>query len=353
MKKTLDTKLDRMRKDPAGCKDFILCDAKDADMAYGLMAPGSTPDGKGGSRKKTLEDYLAQIRSILKQGKVDIMLCSASNIERLAVDEKLFTRSPVTPMARANDTSDIWCVRDGSYPKAASRPFSSASISQILQGTTCKSPEGKKVLPIADLGLYSTTFCNDRDLDLANLEAFKDFREECEWAGFRYVWEVFDPNVACGVSDVAGFVNDHITRTLAGVVRSARPILLKIVYHGPAAMEELVSYDSSLLVGILGGGAGTTFDAFHLLAEAKKYGARAAFFGRKINGAEDPLSFVEVLRSVADGETSATDAVKLYHDLLKKKKIAPARPLAEDLLQTTTTAKYGQPATAKKGKKTA
>ncbi len=47
-------------------------------------------------------------------------------------------------------------------------------------------------------------------------------------------------------------------------------------------MEALARYDSSLIVGILGGSAGTTFDAFHMLWEAKKYGARVALYGRKI-----------------------------------------------------------------------
>ena len=72
-----------------------------------------------------------------------------------------------------------------------------------------------------------------------------------------------------------------------------RPLFLKIVYHGPAAMEALARYDRSLVVGILGGSAGTTFDAFHMLWEAKKYGARVALYGRKINNAEHQLSFVQ------------------------------------------------------------
>ena len=38
MQKTLDEKIARIIADPS-CKDFILADAKDADMAYGLAAP--------------------------------------------------------------------------------------------------------------------------------------------------------------------------------------------------------------------------------------------------------------------------------------------------------------------------
>ena len=97
------------------------------------------------------------------------------------------------------------------------------------------------------------------------------------------------------------FINDMITRMLAGVAPAGRPLFLKIVYHGPKAMEELVRYDPHLVVGILGGSAGTTRDAFQLLADAQKYGARVALFGRKINNAENQLAFVQFLRLIVDG----------------------------------------------------
>ena len=90
-------------------------------------------------------------------------------------------------------------------------------------------------------------------------------------------------------------------------------MFLKIAYHGPAAMEALARYDRSLVVGILGGSAGTTFDAFHMLWEAKKYGARVALYGRKINNAEHQLSFIQYLRAVADDELRPEEAVKAYH----------------------------------------
>ncbi len=90
-----------------------------------------------------------------------------------------------------------------------------------------------------------------------------------------------------------------------------------MVYHGPKAMEELVHYDPHLVVGILGGSAGTTYDAFKLLAEAKKYGARVALFGRKINNAENQLAFIHFLRLIADGEIDAEEAVRAYHGVLQ------------------------------------
>ena len=117
-------------------------------------------------------------------------------------------------------------------------------------------------------------------------------------------------------------------------------MFLKIAYHGPKAMEELVAYDPHLVPGILGGSSGTTYDAFKLLEEAKKYGARAALFGRKINNSEHQLTFVSYLRAIADGKIEAAEACKAYHGELEKLKIKPYRPLKDDLELTTTATSY-------------
>ena len=84
------------------------------------------------------------------------------------------------------------------------------------------------------------------------------------------------------------------------------------------------------LLCILGGGAGTTYDAFKLLSEAKKYGARVALFGRKINLAESPLDMVRLMRAVADGALTPLEAVKDYHAALQKKGLKAGRGLAAD-----------------------
>jgi len=106
-------------------------------------------------------------------------------------------------------------------------------------------------------------------------------------------------------------------------------------------MEELVAYDPHLVVGILGGSAGTTYDAFKLLAESKKYGARVALFGRKINNAENQLAFVRFLRHLADGEITPEEAVTAYHSVLQKLGIKPHRPLKDDMQLTTGIMNYG------------
>jgi hypothetical protein len=45
--KALDRKLTRIVNDPS-CRDFIIADAMDADMAYGLTAPGRNPEYHSG-----------------------------------------------------------------------------------------------------------------------------------------------------------------------------------------------------------------------------------------------------------------------------------------------------------------
>jgi hypothetical protein len=337
MIKSLDQKLANIRANPGGAKDFILADAKDADMAAGLAATGKDPvTGK----PRSLAEYRDQMRAVLKQGLVDILLMSASTSDLLTITERLFENSHVTPAVRANDTTDIHLMTGGTYAAEPSRPFRTATIEQMLSGKVNPTESERKLG--ADLGLYSITPNNNLAFDYVTLEAYKQFRIEAEGKGFRHFLEVFDPN-ACGSqcpADLGRFINDLIVRTLAGVPRAGRPVFLKIAYHGPRAMEDLVNYDPTLVAGILGGSSGTTHDAFKLLEEAKKHGARAALFGRKINHSEHQLSFVYYLRAIADGQIAAGEAVKAYHGELQKLKIPPYRSLKEDMELTTTVSSY-------------
>ena len=101
-------------------------------------------------------------------------------------------------------------------------------------------------------------------------------------------------------------------------------------YNGADALTELVEHDPSVVVGILGGSAGTTRDAFELLDRAQRHGARVSLFGRKIQRAESQLDLVGLMRPVLRGELSA-DAVRAYHDALAKADITPYRSLQDDL----------------------
>jgi hypothetical protein len=133
---------------------------------------------------------------------------------------------------------------------------------------------------------------------------------------------------------IGEFINDCLLRCLAGVMKADRPQFLKIVYNGPKALEELASYDPNLVIGILGGGTGTTRDTFELLDQAERYGARVALFGRKINQAEAPLALLTFMRQVTDGTLSPEEAVRAYHGELQKLKLKPPRSLEEDRVVT-------------------
>ena len=98
--------------------------------------------------------------------------------------------------------------------------------------------------------------------------------------------------------------------------------------------------DPKLVVGILGGSAGTTYDAFKLIYDAQKYGARGPLFGRKINNAEHQLAFIEMLRLITDGKISPEEAVRAYHGVLQGKNIRPKLPLEKDLELTDQTMSY-------------
>ncbi len=340
MEKSLDRKLAAILASP-NSREFIIADAKDADMALGLGAAGQSPEMHAGEvRFKTLEQYRDQMRSITRSGQVDIMLMSASSNHALTIQERLFEHSPVTPAVRANDTTDIHLARGSTYAKSPSRPFRTASIDHIQCGHLDCDPSERSIG--ADLGLYSVTFNNDLERDLETLVRFHEFREEAERKGFRYFLEIFDPNIPGAVAPevLPKYINDMITRMLAGVGPSGRPVFLKMVYHGPKAMEELVRFDPSVVVGILGGSAGTTRDAFQLLHDAQKYGARVALFGRKINNAENQLAFVHFLRLIVEGQVGPVDAVKAYHAVLGRLGLRPHRPIEDDLTLTDQSMSY-------------
>jgi hypothetical protein len=280
---SLDRKLAAIRAGTYQPTDFIIADAKDGDIGFGRAAPVQTLGKPGHFTPRAT--HLEAIRVMTRSGLVDIMLMSASTAERLT-QEGLFVGTAVTPAVRLNDTTDIWSARGGRYREAPSRHHRTARIDLTRD--------------YSDLGLYSITFSNERDIEAENAEAYSAFRAEALKHRMRHFLEVFNPafdiKLAAG-GDLGAFINDNIVRTLAGVLDAEQPAFLKLQYNGPRAMEELASYDPGrLIVGVLGGSAGTTRDTFELIHQAEKYGARVALFGRKIHLAEAPLAIVTFMR---------------------------------------------------------
>src|SRR5206468_10533293 len=141
------------------CKDFILADAKDADMALAIGAPGRSPEAHSGElRYRSLQEFRDIITQIVEQKLVDVMLMSASTSEVLTIQRRLFDDSPVTPAARANDTTDIHIIRGSKYASHPSMPFRTATLDHIQCGHLDCKPEERHLG--ANLGLYSITFTN-------------------------------------------------------------------------------------------------------------------------------------------------------------------------------------------------
>src|SRR5439155_19793075 len=115
--KSLDAKIVEIKANPAS-RAFIIADAKDADMAFGVRAPGPrsylSVRGERPARfspevwsreeygYRNLPEFLDIIREVVHQGLIDIMLMSAYVNEQLSMKEGLFKNSHVTPAARAN-----------------------------------------------------------------------------------------------------------------------------------------------------------------------------------------------------------------------------------------------------------
>jgi len=334
----LDGKLARIRSGAYSRSNFILAAALDSEMGPGIQGAGPARAGEPG-KWRTREAFVNGVEAVIKQDVVDIMLVSASNLERL-VARDAFADTGVKPAIRANDATDVWVVRGSPYATKPSRPFRTASLSRVRSGGATPHPNAK--IALTDLGLYSVTFSGDLDADIASLEAFSAFRADAAANDFRYFFEVFNPNAGLIAPDVMPyFVNDCIVRCLAGLTETERPRFLKVVYNGPRALDELASFDPSLVVGVLGGGAGTTRDCFELIFQAEKYGARVALFGRKINLAESPLDMVKFMRAVADGALTPLDAVKAYHEALLAQGVTPAREFAADSEITEAVLKLG------------
>ena len=317
MEKSLDIKLKKTVQGNYKPSDFIIADAKDGDMGGGITAFGHVPEDP--SRSKSYTGHLEDMREMTTSKLIDVMLMSVSGAERLVNDE-VFKNSSVTPAVRLNDTSDIWGPRGSKYKIHPAQNFRSARID--------------KVIPLVDLGLYSITFSNDLKSDLASLNEFHSFLDNISGKNLRYFLEVFNPQIDIGIDkeNLPGYVNDSIVRSLAGLTKEDSPLFLKIPFNGPKAMEELCQYDpGNLIVGVLGGGIGTTRDTFELIRQSEKYGARVALFGRKILFAEVPKLIVTMMRAVVQGEMSTEEAVKMYHSQITEMGISPKLSLEDDL----------------------
>ena len=129
MSKRLDHKLARIRKGQYTPKDFIIADAKDADMSNGCKTAGlqKSQGGKSSGRYNPIKVYRDDVLKIMESDLVDIMLTSLSTAEILT-QQGAYANSEITPAIRLNDTTDIWAGRGASYSSQPALPYKSGSI---------------------------------------------------------------------------------------------------------------------------------------------------------------------------------------------------------------------------------
>ena len=322
----LDRRLDRKLRAIAEGRytpdDFVIADAKDADMGFGLTAAGpvdGAPDGVlGPGRYQTRERYLEDMRAQADHGVIDILLTSASNGERLAIGRlPAGGRHPGHPRQRHQR-----CVG------RARRRIRGHAVAPVPDRGPGGDPAVLRPGPVLDHlqqrppggpglagGLCRVPPRGRVDRDAALPGGVQSQRAAVAWSRSRW----------------PPFVNDSIVRALAGVTQAQRPVFLKLGYNGADALLELTEHDPSLVVGVYGGAVGTTRDTFELLHRAHEHGARVALFGRKIQHAESQLDLVDLLRPVLRGELSSADAVRAYHEALARADVRPRRSLDEDL----------------------
>jgi len=332
--KSLDRKLRRILADPS-CGDYILADAKDADMAFGLAAPGLASGGQPGRGPfRSLHAYRDEIRTLVAEGLVDIMLMSASTSEALAIDERLFDTSPVTPAVRMNDTTDIWLAAGtGGYGREPALPFATTTIAQAQWGRAEAPAPGPG--PGANLGLFSITLNDSAPLDRAMLEAYKSFRLEAERAGFTGAGQARrQPSRRRG----------PVSRRSCGAGTRGRAA------GGPALVpqDSLPRSDrdgaARGLRPLAGGRRARWLGRHHPRRLRPCRGVEASWCpGSALRPQDQRCRTPADIRAarVADGDLAAAEAVRAYHGELEKLGVQPHRPLDDDLARSPSAAAYG------------
>jgi hypothetical protein len=310
MQKSLQGKIRALQANPSSSGTFVLGDAKDSDLALrGLPARVGRslerPDANFPYPSR--EAFLDQIAELIESGPLDLMVVSPRVAEETA-QRGVFRQCPVSPVIRS--AQGHW------LPQAA-----------VAEG----GPSFEGPIPLFGVG-----FCRDEAMDQAELDAYERFRLKAGAAHVRHLLELY-PSCGCDGGEpqrVDDILADRLLHSLLEVPPVARPMLVQAPYYGPRLMESLAESLPGMPVGIVGGPAGTTFDAFRLLAESKRYGARAAIFGRRISAAEHQPAFVRFLDYLAKDDVRPEEAVHAYHGVLQGLGIRPFRELKEDLMPT-------------------
>lgn len=273
--------------------------AADPQASGGLQCLGRTA-----GHARTRPEFLALLRQFIKDAVIDGLLLTPADAEVLAVDERLFDESPVTPIVRMNAETGIWNPRSGRYRETPSLPFSTVTLKEAACGGAVR------------LGLYSLTLNNQAVSDEMVLSAYLQFaRAVGAQPDFDHLLEVFLPNVEQPGMDAEAqgwFVADSIARLMSYLHRHQRPRFIKTAYTTPAVWEALTRFDPTLIVGALGGPRRNARATLQLAHDVTAYGGRAILFGRAIFEEESPRRIAQALRAVLDRTMTPEEAYREY-----------------------------------------
>jgi len=271
---------------------------------------------------RTRPEFLQLQREIVEDGYIDALLMTPADAEVLALDERIFDSSPVTPIVRMNSETSIWNPRHGRYRQSLSEPFRTVLPQDIKN--YCELLVAPALECHVRLGLYSITLNNDVTADKRILDEYIKFAHEIgEIQSFNHILEVFLPNVRIPGMDekkAGQYIADSLVRTMSYLRKRQRPLFIKTEFTTPETWQELNSFDPSIVIGALGGPRKNALDTLTLARDVVKYGGKVILFGRKVFGEDNPRLIAKALRSVLDQEMPPEEAYAEY-----QKAISPSQ----------------------------
>ena len=253
---------------------------------------------------RTHPEFLQLQRDLVADGSIDGLLMPPADAEILALEERLFDQTEVTPIVRMNAETGIWNPRFGNYQSVLSQPFQTVFPEDIQ--SYCESLIRPALECQIHIGLYSITLNNDVYADQKMLEAYIQFAHIVgEIEGFDHILEVFLPNIRIPGMDEEKrgmYVADSIVRTMNYLRKNQRPQFLKTAFTTSQVWKELTVFDPTLIIGALGGPRHNSRKTLQLASDVSRNGGRAILFGRAIFQDDNPIGIANALRNVLDGD---------------------------------------------------
>lgn len=287
-----------------------------ADPLASVGVTGLGVEQKPEVHYRTRPEFLQLQREIVEDGNIDALLMTPADAEVLALDERIFDSSSVTPIVRMNSETAIWNPRHGRYRQNLSEPFRTVFPQDMKN--YCELLAAPALECHVPIGLYSITLNNAVVPDKQMLNEYIQFAHEIgEISTFGHILEVFLPNVkipGMSTEKQGEYVADSIVRTMSYLRKHQRPLFIKTAYTTPEIWKQLTSFDPSLVIGALGGSRKNALDTLTLARDVVKYGGKVILFGRKVFGEDNPCLIAKALRAVLDRKMPPEEAHAEYQN---------------------------------------